>query len=205
MVGSRVSSRIAQRLIKQEQTDGTEDNTIVVNEIPKNDRNSLGGQQIAGHSSSQAMETPKKSFKRHTLITSSPSSVEEDDGFDINSGEDNIDDEEEEDDDEELIVATPLRQRRSTKRMNRLRRQKRADSLNEVDSARNKLDDLLAHISKGDSQEEDDYDEDDGETDSSPHLKRRRPHKQKKFVPNKQFIDLFVLIVIICCLETGKA
>ena len=178
MVGSRASSRIAQRLIKQEQTDSNEDNTILT--IDKNDRNSLGGHQTAGHSSTPLLETPKKSYKRHTIITSSPSSVEEDDGFDANSGEDIVDDEEEEDDEEELIVATPLR-RRSAKGLNRLRRQKRADSLNEVDSARNKLDDLLAHISKGDSQEEDEYDEDDEQTDSSPHMKRRRPHKQKKF------------------------
>ena len=171
MVGSRVSSRIAQRLIKQEQIDPTDD---LVAAPDRPDRNAS-----AGHSSTPLPETPKK-FTRRTIITSSPSSVEEDEEvFDGDFGED-IDDDED-DDDAELIVSTPIRRRREAKRLNRMRHQKRADSLNEVDSARNKLDDLLAHISKGDSQEEDEMDEDDEQTDSSPHMKRRRPHKQKKF------------------------
>lgn len=50
--------------------------------------------------------------------------------------------------------------------------------VDEVDSARKKLDTLLANIFKSDSQEEDDIDEDDEQTDSSPQMKRRRPHKK---------------------------
>jgi len=180
MVGSRVSSRIAQRLIKKEENEGIDDN-INVNNTEREGTSSSPGQ----HSSTPLIETPKRSStgRRHTMITSSPSSVEEEDLFDGNSGED-IDDEEE--DDDEVIVSTPLR-RRSGQSMNR---QKRLSALGEVDSARHKLDDLLAHISKGDSHEDEDYDEDDEQTDSSPHLKRRRSRHQKKLI-NIQFFDLF--------------
>ncbi|CAG2102880.1 unnamed protein product [Medioppia subpectinata] len=203
MVGSRVSSRIAQRLIKRENTDitaddhnsGTTASTAAVDATPlERNPSASGGQELSPDtrhqrsSLSSSMDTTPKKYKRHTIITSSPSSVEEDDVFDGHSGAEDIiddDDEEEEededDDEEDVIVSTPLRQRRAAKRLNRMsRHQKRDGVLGEVDSARNKLDDLLAHISKGDSQEDDEFDDEDGETDSSPHLKRRRSQKHKK-------------------------
>ncbi|XP_054163165.1 protein lin-37 homolog [Oppia nitens] len=182
MVGSRVSSRIASRIaIKQEQQDPIDD---YHHQSPGGGSGGgVGAHPMVNHRSNSSYRnhptasetTPKK--QRRTLITSSPSSVEEDDVFDNNSVDD-IDDFDD-DDEDEIIVAN---NRRSVPRHKRFsggtHRQKRADS--ELDSARNKLGDLLAHISKGDSQEDDEFDDEDGETDSSPHLKRRRSHKHKK-------------------------
>ncbi|CAG2169140.1 unnamed protein product [Oppiella nova] len=119
MIGSRVSSRIAQRLIKREQIDVSDDH---------NSAGSIGG----AHDRPLERNSSAVDSAHHSSALMSP-------------------------------VMT------------------RADGLGaEVDSARNKLDDLLAHISKGDSQEEDDFDDDDMETDSSPHMKRRRSQKHKK-------------------------
>jgi len=64
-------------------------------------------------------------------------------------------------------------------KMKRFVKKKPFNAAGEVDYARSKLDDLLAHISKGDIQDDDEEEEDDG-TDSSPQMKRRRARAEGK-------------------------
>jgi hypothetical protein len=105
-------------------------------------------------------------------LMSSESSVEED----VDSQEDEEDEVEEEE--EEVILPTPVKRRGG--RPSKGGKQQ----VDELDSARLKLDDVLALISKGELQE-DEFDEDEDHTDSalSPPQKLRRtrgPRKSRK-------------------------
>lgn len=154
MLASRSSKRLALKQIKQEK----EDQETQQKETPKkrDTHREHGGKQ----------------HHKETVVYHPPTESSDDAEFVEEE------DEEEDEEEEEVEIIVPEKVKRRTG----LRSPRRSSKIGEVDSARLKLDDILAHMSKGDDHGDEDYYDGDDPVGSalSPPQKLRRTRGPRK-------------------------